>query len=1026
MTRLPDRGNSRIDDPDRDGRGFGPIGGSEALVKALFDHSPFSTVVYDASGHIVGANAAFERLFRLTIGDIPPSYSVLTDPELERGGHLSLVRRAFQGDVSVLPLVRYDASGLLESAATTWTQGHFFPIRDASGDVSGVVLVHVDLTDRVRAEEAERSANEQLRGIVAEMETQAEQLQDQASEMETQQMELEQQAEDLRVAIESLQEANARLTQATAVATSAQQEAERSDEFARGILNSIVDPFVVYDREWRFQYVNESARAVFARGAGGAFDIEGAVLWDRYPELAGTEFEREMRRSSEQRIPVTFVEHYPGTGLWSEVQCYPMPGNALAVQWRDITQRRQAEEARHFLARSAEVLSQSLERDAIARALAGLLIPRLADWCSIQLLDDNGKLNQTAVAHVDPAKVAWAHEINARYPADPKARTGAHEVIRTGQPMLIPEISDEMLVGAARDAEHLRMLREIGFASALTVPLVARGIPIGAMTLISAESGRRYGEAELGLASEIGARAALALDNALAYAELRRARDDAEAERERTAGILETMADAHFVVDRDFRFSSVNAAMERNLGVPRDRLLGRTLWEAFPGFAGTIFEESFRRVAAEQAEAHFTGEYDADGLSIVPEVDAYPAAGGGIAVFWRDVGPRRRAESALAESERQFRTLADAIPTLAWTARADGFIDWYNARWYEYTGTTPEQMEGWGWQSVHDPAMLPEIMTRWKRSIDSGDPFEMTFPLRGADGRFRRFLTRVVPMRDATGRVFRWFGTNTDVEAERAAREAAEQARREAEVLRSMAETANAAKSQFLSTMSHELRTPLNAIAGYTQLLSLGIRGGLNDAQALDVERISRANQHMTSLVTDLLNFARLDARELAYHLADVDLAPVAADLEPLFAPQLGSKGITFDTTGWASDPADPFIVRADPEKLQQILLNLLTNAVKFTDAGGRVALACARDASRGVIRMSVADTGRGIPSNQLERIFEPFVQVDRHRTQESQQGVGLGLSISRDLARGMGGELTVKSVVGEGSTFTLELPSAR
>ena len=934
---------------------FSSIGGSDAIVQALFDHSPFSTVLYDAAGHIVSANGAFERLFGVSVGAIPASYSVLTDPELERGGHLPLVRRAFEGEVVVLPLVRYDASRLVDTATTSWTQGHFFPIRDAAGRVTGVVLVHVDLTERVRAEEAERSATGQLRGILA----------------------------------------------------------------------SIADPFVVYDRDWRFQYVNDSARAVFKVRALDGRAVEGEVLWDRFPELAGTAFEREMRRSKEQRVPVSFVEHLAASGRWAEVRCYPMPGDSLAVLWRDITQMRQAEEARHFLSRSAGILSQSLDRDATAAALAEVIVPRLADWCSIQLVDGAGLLTQVAVAHIDPRKVAWAREINARYPADPNAGTGAYQVLRTGAPILIPDITDDMLVAAAHDAEHLKMLREIGFASALIVPLTTRGRVMGVMTLIAAESARRYGDAELQLAMEMAGRAALALDNTLAYAELRAARDEAEAERERNAGILEAMDDAHFVLDSAFRFVSVNAAMERNVSTSREKLLGRTIWDAFPGMVGTLFEKSYRRAQEERVEVHFSAEYRNEGLDIVPEVDVYPTADGGIAVFWRDIGPRLRGEAALADSERQFRTLADAIPTLAWTARADGFIDWYNARWYEYTGTDPEEMKGWGWQSVHDPVLLPEIMRRWQASIDSGEPFEMTFPLRGADGRFRRFLTRVMPVRDAAGQVFRWFGTNADVEAERSAREAAEQARLEAESQRAAAEAANAAKSQFLSIMSHELRTPLNAIAGYTQLLALGVRGELSEAQALDLERIRRANQHMMSLITDVLNFARLDARKLEYHLADFDLRPVADDLEPLVAPQLAAKGIAFDRSGWASRPSEPLVVRADQDRVQQILLNLLTNAVKFTDAGGRVALACERDASRGTIRITVSDTGRGIPSGQFERIFEPFVQVDRHRTLESQQGVGLGLAISRELARGMAGELTVVSELGVGSTFTLELPSA-
>jgi PAS domain S-box-containing protein len=123
-----------------------------------------------------------------------------------------------------------------------------------------------------------------------------------------------------------------------------------------------------------------------------------------------------------------------------------------------------------------------------------------------------------------------------------------------------------------------------------------------------------------------------------------------------------------------------------------------------------------------------------------------------------------RAKAALRDSEERFRTMANSIPQLAWTARADGYIYWYNTRWYEYTGTTPEQMEGWGWQSVHDPDVLPAVMENWKAAIDSAQPFEMNFPLRGADGLFRTFLTRVQPIKDSQDGVVQWFGTNTDVD----------------------------------------------------------------------------------------------------------------------------------------------------------------------------------------------------------------------------------------------------------------------
>jgi signal transduction histidine kinase len=256
-------------------------------------------------------------------------------------------------------------------------------------------------------------------------------------------------------------------------------------------------------------------------------------------------------------------------------------------------------------------------------------------------------------------------------------------------------------------------------------------------------------------------------------------------------------------------------------------------------------------------------------------------------------------------------------------------------------------------------------------------------------------------------------------EAEQAARAASEAARAEAEA-------ANRAKSEFLSTMSHELRTPLNAIGGYAELLQLGLRGPVTDAQHLDLERLRRANQHMSGLVEAVLSFARVEAGQVEYRIEGVPLGPLVADLEALVGPQLAAAGLAYDHDGCGPEtPERPHTVRADAEKVRQVLLNLLTNAVKFTEPGGRVALACEHDAAGGVVRVRVSDTGRGIAADQHARVFEPFVQVDRQQRHASQQGVGLGLAISRNLARGMGGDLTVESTPGAGSTFTLTLPAA-
>jgi signal transduction histidine kinase len=260
------------------------------------------------------------------------------------------------------------------------------------------------------------------------------------------------------------------------------------------------------------------------------------------------------------------------------------------------------------------------------------------------------------------------------------------------------------------------------------------------------------------------------------------------------------------------------------------------------------------------------------------------------------------------------------------------------------------------------------------------------------------------------------------VEEAQAAAEEAEQANSqlheamlEAEEARADAEQANRAKGDFLAVMSHELRTPLNAIGGYAQLLEMGVHGLINDAQRDALARISRSQARLLTLINDVLNFAKLDAGRVQYSIDDVPLHDAIAELEPMVAPQVGAKGLRLSYAG--CDPA--LTVRADREKLQQIVLNLVTNAIKFTPEGGLVSVEC--EPTGETLRIHIRDTGVGIPRERLRSIFDPFVQGDRalHRPND---GVGLGLAISRDLARGMGGDLEVQSTPGFGSTFTLTL----
>jgi PAS domain S-box-containing protein len=241
----------------------------------------------------------------------------------------------------------------------------------------------------------------------------------------------------------------------------------------------------------------------------------------------------------------------------------------------------------------------------------------------------------------------------------------------------------------------------------------------------------------------------------------------------------------------------------------------------------------------------------------------------------------------------------------------------------------------------------------------------------------------------------------------------------ELERARAAANAANEAKSHFLSTMSHELRTPLNAIGGYVQLMEMEVQGPITDAQRQSLDRITRSHRHLLRLVNDVLDLSRIEAGRMEYRIEEIELPIVVSSVLPMVEPQLAQAGLTLDTSIDAAPRA-----RADREKTQQILINLLTNAVKFTPAGGRVAVRTRRDASDRLVLVDVSDTGIGIPAEKLASVFEPFVQVKSEQSRRA-EGTGLGLAISRDLARGMGGDLTVSSRPGAGSTFTLHLPPA-
>jgi len=451
-------------------------------------------------------------------------------------------------------------------------------------------------------------------------------------------------------------------------------------------------------------------------------------------------------------------------------------------------------------------------------------------------------------------------------------------------------------------------------------------------------------------------------------------------------------------------------------------IIGKTVWEALPEVREQGFIELLDRVL--ETGQPFIGRElpvqlartDGEGLDhryvdfvYQPLTDARGNRIG-IVAHGSDVTEAVASRREIEESEARYRFLANSIPVQVWTANPNGALEYVSEPAAAYFGKSAEEVVGDQWVSVLHPEDMQRTLDRWKESLASGDPYEVEFRLWSAEHQdYRWHLSRATAQRDASGAIVRWFGTNTEIE---------DRKRAEAELKRLTAEAteANTAKSAFLAAMSHELRTPLNAIGGYAQLIEMGVRGPVTEEQRVDLLKIQRSKNHLDALVSDVLNFAKLGSGTIEYRMKEIDIGPAIQSVLDMVMPQINEKQLTLAPLTIPND----LVITADEDKVRQILLNLFANALKFTPAGGRLSLEvqCAAE----WVRIAVSDTGIGIPAEQHERIFEPFVQAKR-AINPGDQGVGLGLAISRQLARAMGGDLTVRSEVNVGSTFTLTLP---
>ncbi|WP_238382881.1 hybrid sensor histidine kinase/response regulator [Cognatilysobacter segetis] len=381
----------------------------------------------------------------------------------------------------------------------------------------------------------------------------------------------------------------------------------------------------------------------------------------------------------------------------------------------------------------------------------------------------------------------------------------------------------------------------------------------------------------------------------------------------------------------------------------------------------------------------------------------------GAVVAQTDISDRMRAQAELRASESRFRTIADAMPQIVWSARTDGYYDYFNRQWYAYTGVPEGETFDGRWGGVVHPDDQSEAWVRWQHSLDTGEPYEMQYRLLHRSGEYRWLLERAVPVRDDRGEVVRWLGTCTDVHEQRLQQQALERSER------ALRET-DRRKDEFLAMLAHELRNPLAPISTASQLLLLSDDPARVRAAG---EVIGRQVRHMTELVDDLLDVSRVTRGLVQLDMETVDLRSVVSSAIEQVRPLIDARRHALQT----QLPAEPLWVHGDRTRLTQIVSNLLNNAAKYTPESGRLVVDAR--ASEGRIVVHVRDNGQGIEPALLPQIFDLFTQAERS-PDRAQGGLGIGLALVRSLVTLHGGTVTAASDGrGRGATFTVALPSA-
>ncbi|NTU84022.1 MAG: response regulator [Chloroflexales bacterium] len=739
------------------------------------------------------------------------------------------------------------------------------------------------------------------------------------------------------------------------------------------------------------------------------------------------------------------VHAVDGRLIWIEVHGTVLrdadgrPARLIGVV-HDISAEKRRELAQAMHAAISQVLSRSLDLAAMLQAIARLPLPDLADYCAIHLHGDDGVAVPVASMHVDPVKQALLAQLQRPVHAASDT-TLLGEVLRTGKPRLLATVSPELLaaISSGGPAQAAPLCGQFTPRSALIVPLEAAGRILGVLRLGITESERHYDEADLQLAGSLARRCAEAIHNArLHEATLQAQRRQAEALAQLTTLIANAPIGIAFL-DTELRYLQVNAVLATlNCHAPEAHI-GRHISEVIPAIAPQV-EAICRQVLVSGEPVLDREDIGAaviyTGVQRVWLSSYFPVRGPdgailGVGTLVNEITERRLAAQELERQRQQLEAIVQTVQEGVLAFYPDGRLVTINsAAWRLVELDDLKQPRTWldvveklpyvttDGSQILEPDFLPiqrvlrgerftnlELCLRHEEQPHEEQPAEIWLSFSGA------------PAYDADGALVLGVVTAHNI-TQRKHDEAALREQTEA-LSRTNAELARALrlKSEFLAMMSHELRTPLNVVLGITEALNEGLYGALNERQHKALTTVAQSGRHLLAILADILDLARIEAGAETLELQSIDIESLCQSALQFVRSPAHQKGLRLLHTVERGVEG----LRADERRLTQILVNLLDNAVKFTPAGGAVGLEVTADAAHEIIQLTVWDTGIGIAAADIERLFQPFTQVDAGLSRQY-GGIGLGLTLVRRLVELHGGSISLSSEPNRGSRFTISL----